>query len=146
MLTIRNDLIPFTGLRTEMDRLFNRFFETSGLPLTAARTTFPALNMWETDDALFIEAETPGVALDDLEITVTGQDLTIKGKPSLKVPEEAAFHRRERGTGEFHRVVRLPFLVDADAIEANLQHGVLTLKLPKPAEVRPRRITVKQIS
>jgi HSP20 family protein len=113
-----------------------------GLP-AAGHAAFPALNAWNDESSLYVEAEVPGLGLEDLEVAVVGDELTISGE-RRDVPEDGvAHHRRERGVGTFSRRVRLPFAVDAGAVEAQLQHGVLTVTLPKAPELRPRRIEVK---
>ena len=105
---------------------------------------FPLLNAWETGDSFYSEAELPGLALEDLEIYMADANtLTVKGQ--RKVPEMAAgqWHRRERAFGTFDRSFTLPGAVNADEVEASLKHGVLTIKLPKAHELRPRKIEVK---
>lgn len=106
-------------------------------------TTFPALNVWADESALHVEAELPGLALDALELTVLGDELTIAGERSDVIEEGSTWHRRERGVGKFSRVVRLPFDVHAAAVEARLEHGVLHVSLPKAEAARPRKIEVK---
>ena len=108
------------------------------------KPSFPALNVWEQEDALVVEAELPGLGLEDLEIFVTGQNqLTIKGeRPVVEVPN-AVWHRQERGYGTFTRELTLPTLVDADKVEARYEAGVLTLTLPKAEAAKPRKITVR---
>ena len=132
----------FNRLRDEMDRLFRRFGGNGNL-WRRTPAEFPAVDIWEDDNDLYLEAELPGMELDDLEIYVTqGNQLTIKGKRTP--PEvEGTWHRRERGFGEFTRVIALPVDVDADKVEATLKHGVLTVRLPKVAEARVRKIPVK---
>ncbi len=131
----------FNRLRDEMDRLFRRFGGNGNLWRRAVE--FPAVDIWEDENDLFLEAELPGMELNDLEIYVTqGNQLTLKGKRTP--PEvEGTWHRRERGFGEFTRVISLPVDVDADKVEATLKHGVLTVRLPKVAEARVRKIPVK---
>ena len=132
----------FNRLRDEMDRLFRRFGGNGNL-WRRTPVEFPAVDIWEDENDLYLEAELPGMELDDLEIYVTqGNQLTIKGKRTP--PEvEGTWHRRERGFGEFTRVITLPVDVDADKVEATLKHGVLTVRLPKVAEARVRTIPVK---
>jgi len=134
---------PFTPaleLRREMDRLFNMFlpevFEPLGSP-------YPALNVWEDGERLVAEAEVPGLALNDLEILVRGNELTIQGSRKGVNGDDAVYHRRERGTGDFVRHLTLPVEIDADKVEATLKDGVLTVILPKSEQARARRITVK---
>ncbi len=129
-------------LRQEMDRLFDRWGDSRPLPY--ARSTFPPMNLWENDEQLFVEAELPGFALEDLEITVTGgNQLNINGERKAPEPEGGIWHRRERGFGRFSRSVELPGYVDSDCVSAEFKNGVLTITLPKREEVKPRRIEVK---
>ena len=90
-------------------------------------------------------SEIPGVTQEDLEILVVGNELTIKGRRGTAEEEDASYHRRERGTGEFSRTVTLPVDIKAEAVDATLKDGVLTLSLPKADEARPRKITVKEV-
>ncbi|MGE3807679.1 MAG: Hsp20/alpha crystallin family protein [Gemmataceae bacterium] len=106
--------------------------------------SYPPLNAWESEDALFVEAELPGLKLEDLEIYVgDGDQLSIKGVRKPLEMEKAVWHRRERGVGEFSRVLKLPFPVNEDKVEARFEHGVLRITLPKSEKARPRRIEVK---
>jgi HSP20 family protein len=105
---------------------------------------FPAVNLWEADDALFAEAELPGLALTDLEIFVTGHNqLTIKGERRPPVMEKATQHRQERNFGKFTRTVTLPFAVDETGVDARFEHGILTIKMPKHEAAKPRKIPIK---
>lgn len=128
-------------LRRELDRLFDNF--VPGELFGTRPTAFPALNAWEDGERLMIEAEVPGLKLDDLEITVKGNELMLKGTRPAVEDEQTVYHRRERGCGEFARYVTLPVDVDADRVEAALKNGVLTIVLPKAEKARARKITVK---
>jgi len=142
---------PLAELRDEMDRLVGDVF--GALPRTATQNLpylplvgnrpFPALNVWTTDDAVYAEAELPGLSEADLEISVMGNELTIKGQRPDIEQEGVKYHRHERGVGPFSRTVRLGVEIDADHVEATLRDGVLLLKLPKAEAVRPRKIEVK---
>ena len=140
---------PFSDMRVEMNRLqeeMNHLFERWGVngPRRAARAQYPALNVWEDDDNVFVEAELPGLDLEDLEIYVTGENqLSIKGERKVPVLEKGVWHRQERGYGAFSRLVELPYAVNADTVSAQFRHGILTITLPKREEVKPRRIEVK---
>ena len=105
---------------------------------------WPAVNLMEDGERLVAEAEAPGLTMEDLEILVVGDELTLKGHRRPMSDREVTFHRRERGTGEFARVITLPMAVDADKVEAVLKEGVLTITLPKAEAAKPRKITVKQ--
>lgn len=133
-------------LRGEMDRLFENLVESvspwAGM-LRAEGGAFPALNVWEDDESLYAEAELPGLRMEDLEVSVRGNELTIKGERNNSRDQEGTYHRRERGAGAFGRVVRLPVEINAERVEASLQAGVLTVKMPKAEAAKPRRIEVK---
>lgn len=141
-----NGLLGVAQLRDEMDRLASDFFgpASSGQPARWAWSapSFPALNVWEEGDALYAEAEVPGMKSEDLDVSVVGNDLTIRGRRGSEAREGAAYHRQERGTGEFNRVLRLSQEVDASRVEATLTDGVLLIKLPKAESAKPRKINV----
>jgi HSP20 family protein len=137
--------IPQLGrFRTEMDRLLSDFLGRSAEPTDVEETSrgFPAVNVWQQEDAVFVEAEAPGVKSEDIEISVVGNGLVLKGRRPDVPPQKAKFHRRERGVGEFNRVLRLPVEVDSDKVQAKLTDGVLLITLPKAEAAKPRRIPV----
>jgi len=128
-------------LRNEMDRMFGRF--NGGASQVLSPTEYPAVNLWEDDDNLFVEAELPGMNMEDLEIFVTGgNQLTISGERKEPASDGTSWHRRERGYGKFTRLIELPAPVDEGRVEASFKLGVLTIKLPKHEQAKPRRITV----
>ncbi len=146
MLALRlNGSHPIHNVTSDARRLLDVAFE--GFPRMAFGTrsshAFPAINVWEDAERLHIEAELPGLRLEELEILLAGDALTIQGERRSEQDEEATRHRVERMTGSFRRVVQLPFEVDADAVEATLRDGVLQLMLPKSARVKARRVPVK---
>jgi HSP20 family protein len=130
------------ALRREMDRLWDAMATGDPRWALARSAAQPALNVWDAGDALCVEAEAPGVRREDLEILVVGSELTVKGR---RRPHqgEPSYHRQERRVGEFTRVLSLTCEVDADKVEATLENGVLTIRLPKAASARPRQIAVK---
>lgn len=141
-----NGTQPTMRLKDEMDRLLNNFVEgtlVNGPVPFLRRPSFPAINVWEDERHLFAEAELPGLKMEELEVLISGQELTIKGRRSDHPREGATFHRRERGIGEFSRSVTLPIAVDADNVQAALRGGVLVVTLPKAQEVLPRKIKVQ---
>ena len=145
-MMLRRINYPVVRFRNEMDRLMDNFLENapSEFPFGVwGRRTFPALNVWEEGDKLLAEAEVPGLKMDDLEVTVQGDELTIKGERQAGEEEDVTYHRRERGLGRFSRVIRLPVEVNADKVQATLREGVLTITLPKAEAVLPRKIEVK---
>lgn len=104
---------------------------------------FPSINAWEDANNLFIEAELPGFRIEDLDITLTGNELTISGTRAETKPEGATFYRRERPSGAFSRTARVGFEVDGSKVTASLVNGVLKVTLPKAEAVKPRKIDVK---
>lgn len=141
MHRVRN---PFGVLWHEVNVVqdeFSRMFNRSGHPVP---TNVPLLlNVWEDEQALFVEADLPGVDAAKLEITVTeGNQLSIQGERAAPEITGASWVRQERPVGKFARVVELPTLVDADKVVARYDSGVLRLTLPKVEAVKPKRITV----
>ncbi len=140
-------------LRTEMDRLVSSLFSDGAGSVTAKAASpvgFPPLNLWEEESRYVAEAELPGVHADDLEISVLGREVAIKGRRTSALGQDGAepqgnWISRERGEGEFERRIRLPLEVDAEQIEANLTNGVLTLALPKAHSALPRQIKVNAV-
>lgn len=135
MLSLVNDRL--NQMRQEMDRIFEDF--TDDGPASG----FPALNVWEEAANFTVEAELPGFRIEDVEVHVRGQELTLSGERRLEEKEGVTYHRRERAHGKFHRTLELPLPVDADKVQASLQNGVLTVTLPKVEAARPRKIEVK---
>jgi HSP20 family protein len=131
---------PFAELQRIQDDLF-----TGTRPSRAreAKTFAPAVDIWEDEGAIYLRAELPGVRSEDVDVTVENDLLTLKGERKLDRPEQASYHRVETVYGNFTRSFALPKTVDASAIEANLEAGLLTLRVPKRAEVQPRKIAVK---
>lgn len=136
-------LSPVAGLQRDLTRVMNEMFELLESSPWADTAAFPALNVWEDAESLYAEAEVPGLKMDDLEILVVGNELTIKGRRPESSDANVTYHRRERGTGEFSRTVTLPVEVNPDRVEATLGNGVLLITMPKAEQARARKITVK---
>ncbi|MFO0967626.1 MAG: Hsp20/alpha crystallin family protein [Gemmataceae bacterium] len=127
-------------LNNEVNRAFGRW----GDGRAWGESAFPALNVWEDGDTLVAEAELPGLDLKDIEIFITGQNqLTLKGERKAPAAAKSAVHRQEREFGKFVRTIALPFPVDDAKVEARLEDGVLTVRLPKHEAARPRKINIK---
>lgn len=108
----------------------------------AAGIWAPLVDIEETDDAWLVEAELPGVKQEDVNVEVSDSELAISGE--LKERErKGILRRRTRRTGQFDYRVTLPGEADADRIEASLEKGVLTVRVPKPERARRRRIEIK---
>ena len=129
-------------LQSELNRLWGRNGNSNGV--SASTRSYPPMNMWEDGDQFTVEAEIPGMDLDDIEIYVdAGDQLTVKGERKSPVANSGTWYRQERGFGNFKRTVTLPANVDSERVEAVLKNGVLTISLPKPEEVKPRKIKIK---
>jgi HSP20 family protein len=105
---------------------------------------FPLMNVTEDKDNYYVRAELPGIKADALDISITGDSLSISGE--RKIPEEqenAKYHRRERESGKFSRILRLPSQVDTNKVEATATDGILKVMLPKSEEAKPKQITVR---
>jgi HSP20 family protein len=132
-------------LRETMDRLFDRGFSRPWRLITwdTGEGLFP-VDLYETDNEVVVKASLPGVKAEDVDISVTGDTLTIKGEFKEEHEEKKPnYHRQEHRYGSFHRVLTLPVRVDADKADATFEDGVLKLTLPKSQEVRPKTIEVK---
>ena len=104
---------------------------------------YPAINVYADKDNAYVEAELPGVHSENIDITVEGDVLIIQGKKELSLENNTELYRDEIFSGSFERAVKLPSKIDADKIEATSKNGVLSIKLPMPEEVKPKKIEVK---
>ena len=130
------------GLRQRMDRLFGDFFSPRVLTWESAELGF-ALDVYETDEALMVKGALPGVRPEEVDISVTGDVLTIKGETkSEEETKEGNYHRRELRYGSFARSIPLPTRVNHDKAEATFENGILTVTLPKAEEVKPKSIKI----
>jgi HSP20 family protein len=128
---------------SELERLSRQFDNLFTGPSGTVHE-FPAVNVWSQDDTAILTSEIPGIDPDSLDISVVGQRVTISGQRQPEAPKESAtYHRRERLHGQFARTLELPFRVDAQKVEANYSKGVLTVKLPRAEEDKPRKIAIK---
>jgi HSP20 family protein len=154
---------PLDELRDELDRLWTSLTAAPPLHGWGARSgadVFPAVNVSESDECITVEAELPGLDAGDVDIAVTGEELTLKGARPEPQPSTApatagtgpgngerqkavTWHRRERGTGGFERRITLPTAVDAGRVEAKLVDGVLTITCPKAPERQPHKVAVR---
>ena len=139
-------LVRWTPFRTSVNMFdeFDRLFD-SALPNTiASREWGVAVDVVENGDGYTVKATVPGIDVNDLEITLEDNVLTLKGEMKAdEISEDSQYHVRERRFGSFSRRVRFPVLVNSDAVEASYENGILTLTVPKAEEVKPRRIEIK---
>jgi HSP20 family protein len=125
----------------ELEQLHEQMGRLIGLPGNGASAWTPPVDIIETDDAWVLEAELPGVDPDDIDVEVRDSEVSISGE--IKERErQGVLRRRTRRVGAFDFHVTLPGQVDPDAIEANADNGVLTVRVPKPEQARARRVEV----
>jgi HSP20 family protein len=143
---------PTTGWRSPFEELERMRREmdwlTEGLTGRLFREptagVFPLMNVTEDNDNYYVRAELPGLKADELNISVTGDTISISGERKLPVEDEKAqYHRREREAGRFSRIVSLPTQVDTGKVQARCADGILTVVLPKAEAAKPKQIAVK---
>ena len=139
---LRGAFSELERMRQDMDRLMEgfggRFFS---LPTAGV---FPLINLTEDKDGYYVRAELPGLKANELNITATGNSLSISGERKIASEgKDIRYHRRERESGSFSRIVSLPGEVDSDKVEAKLEDGILTVHIPKAEVTKPKQITVK---
>jgi HSP20 family protein len=125
-----------------MDRLFDNIYGRGWRDNDLSDS--PSVDMYQTENEIVIKASLPGLKADDIQISVVGDVLTLRGEVNSEEEiKEASYHIRERRSGSFSRSLPLPAAVQADKAKAEFENGVLTLTLPKAEEMRPKTITVK---
>ena len=125
-----------------MGRLFQDAYGREGRPGRVG--VYPLVNISEDRDHIFVRAELPGIQASDLEITLQDNNLILRGERKIAAEDKQVnYHRRERESGFFRRIIPLPGAVQGDKVEASCKDGILTIKMAKPVEVKPRKITVK---
>jgi len=129
---------PFEQLQRELESMLESAFGAA----SGTGSLFPPVNLFDAGDAFVVKSELPGVQPANLELTVQNNTLVLRGERKLAdTAQNGAFHRRERSEGQFRRVVRLPGPTEGDP-QAQFRDGVLTVRLPKASEARPRRVTI----
>ena len=127
-------------IRSEMNRLFDSNQRGRYRPAPG----YPALNVWTSEEGLVVTAELAGVDVDDIDISVVNETLTLSGaRQPDGVGEDVKYHRRERGHGKFTRALQLPYPVDSEKVEASFKNGVLHITLPRAEADKPRKIEIK---
>ena len=150
--TLPEETMIFPSLQREMNRLFDQFrtgFPTSGNLTSSVFGTsgFPAIDVVDSGDALEVSAELPGVKEDELDVSISGEILTLKGEKTYDHEEkDEDFQRIERRFGSFRRHISLGFTPENDAVSAEFSDGVLKLKITKPATSKPKihKIDIKK--
>jgi HSP20 family protein len=129
-----------------MNRLFDAFFQNRGTGRSSGAGTnrwVPAMDLTEVDDAFVLRADLPGLSEEDVDIEVKDDVLTVSGERKSEHQDKGeGFYRVERSFGRFSRSLDLPSGVDASAVTAEFDNGVLQVRIPKPAEVQPTKIQI----
>lgn len=136
---------PFVSLQRDLDRVMDTFASFSGVPSAVAARTL-RLDVKEDENSFTVTADLPGLSEKDVEVTFEDQILTIRGEKKLEREEKGqTWHITERSSGSFVRQLGLPTNIDENAISAQFEKGVLTVKLPKAPETKAasRKIEVK---
>jgi len=138
---------PFTGfdeLQEEINKLFEDATRTPGPRGIFERTFSPAVDISETADSYKVFCDLPGMDMEDIEISVSSNVLTLKGEKKAAQKEQSdRLYRGGTSVGKFQRTLQLPLAVDAEKASAVLKNGLLTIQLPKREDVRPRQIAVR---
>ncbi|HEX6198881.1 MAG TPA: Hsp20/alpha crystallin family protein [Thermoanaerobaculia bacterium] len=135
----------FLTTRDPFARMLDNFFGEGLYPSedVSNRTWMPSVNIRETEQAFFVEAELPGLTKKDIDITLENNILKLSGERRFeKDTKEESYHRVERSYGSFLRTFSLPSQVNAESVKASFKDGVLTIEVPKAEEAKPRKIAI----
>jgi HSP20 family protein len=136
-----------SSIQNEMNRLFNTFFDTpttrNGGNGIAQRRWIPAMDLVETPEDFVLRADLPGLSENEVHIEVENDTLTVSGERKAEHEErKEGYYRVERSYGSFSRSLTLPEGVDADAVKASFENGVLEVRIPKPETRKPRKVAI----
>jgi HSP20 family protein len=128
-----------------MDQVFGEFFGRTPFSMAATEAIWsPLVDIHETKDAFLLMAELPGVKQEDVEVSVEGDTLTLKGERKREAEvKEDQYHRIERSYGRFERSILLPSVVDPNRVKATYRDGVLEVQLPKKEEAKPKAVKIE---
>ncbi len=137
-----NPWSPLFQLQSDLNDVFDRSGIASA-PWDFDQAAYPTVNIWQDGDNAYLQAQVPGVSLEHIEVLVTGKQVSLKvhrKAPADDTAKHRTWLRQERATGDFSRLLELPWEIQADKVEAGLKAGVLTVTLPKAEASKPRRI------
>lgn len=136
---------PFDELELLRNRMNTLSRTLSGdTPVQRSAGVFPLINVTEDKDHYRVRAELPGLSAEDLDISITGNSLALSGERKIsEEAKDAKYHRRERESGKFSRMIELPDHVDGEKVEAKMANGILTVVMPKAEAAKPRQIKVQ---
>lgn len=131
-----------TSLQKEVNHLFEGF--SRKIPFVGTELNL-LIDVIETAELVIVNAEIPGIDPKEVDISITGNTLTIKGEKKVEKEEkEKQYHRIERNYGSFARIVEIPLLVDAEKVKAEYKNGVLKITIPKSEKIKPKQITIRE--
>lgn len=134
-----NAFAQMNRLRTELEKVFGSDLKNYG-----CSQFHPKVNVWEDAESFLVEAEMPGINLEDIEILIVdGDQLSVKGERRNKEIKPTAWIRNERSLGKFARSFKLSCSVDIESVKASMKDGVLEIRLPKAATYQPRKIVIE---
>jgi HSP20 family protein len=139
-----NPVRDMISLREAMDQLFSDAYLRSRDYRTQPAAWQLPVDAYANEDAIVLTADVPGLKPEELEVTLEGDTLTIRGELKSR-PEDRNYLLRERATGHFERVLTINTPIDSGKVEATFEDGVLTLTLPKAEAVKPKQIAVKAV-
>lgn len=132
-----------TDIQTQMNRLFDNFLGQPTPSAAMERVWAPAVDMYETQNEVVVSAELPGLNEKDIHLSITGDLLAIQGERQWSDDaKDGGHYRRERWFGKFERTLSLPMPVETGRVKATYRDGVLTVKLPKVEEIKPKEIKI----
>jgi len=132
-----------SDIQSEVNRLFDNFFGRPGQMGSVERVWAPPVDMYETKDELVAVADLPGLNEKDIHLSINGDMLALRGdRPANQELKPESSYRAERWFGKFERSLPLPVPVQAERVKASYRDGVLTVRLPKVEEIKPREIKI----
>jgi HSP20 family protein len=130
-------------IQNEMNRLFNTFFDAPSGPGNGGRRWLPAMDLVETKDDFVLRVDLPGLSEQDVNIELEDNVLTVSGERKAEHEErKEGYYRVERASGSFSRSLTLPEGVNAEAVKASFDRGVLEVRIPKPEERKPHKVSI----
>ncbi len=132
-------------LRNRMDEIFGEFFGQTPFAIAATEAVWsPLVDVHETKEGFLLQVELPGVKQEDIQVSMVGDTLTLKGERKRETEvKEDSYHRIERSYGTFQRSIVLPSVLDPNRVKATYREGVLEIQLPKKEEAKPKEIKVE---
>jgi HSP20 family protein len=132
-------------LRSHLEGMYDALTDGFETIRTGGAGVYPMVNVYEDPDNLYVTAELPGTNPADLDLSVHGDDLVIRGERKSDMAAKVNYHRREREAGAFRRVIALPVKIDPDKVQAKMRDGILLVTLAKSSEAKTRKVSVEAV-